>query len=140
MASANLELVRSIYAAWEHGDFTSAEWAHPEIEYIFADGAHPGPWTGPPAMAKANRGFLAAWQGWRIEADEDRVLDDERVLVFIRMSGRGSTSGLELGQMRDMGANLFRLRSGRVTQLALYWDRQRALTDLGLAPDDSPDS
>lgn len=42
MASANVELVRSIYAAWEHGDFSSTEWACPEIEFVVADGLHPG--------------------------------------------------------------------------------------------------
>jgi len=36
--SPNVELVRSIIEAWERGDYSSAEWAHPEIEYVFADG------------------------------------------------------------------------------------------------------
>jgi ketosteroid isomerase-like protein len=135
MSTANLDLVRSIYAAWERGDFSSAEWADPGIEYIFADGPHPRTWTGLAGMARANRDFLTAWEGWRIQADEYRALDDQRVLVFTRMSGRGKTSGVELGRIRDEGANLFHLRSGRVTRLTLYWDRNHALADLGLASD-----
>ena len=39
--SANVELVRSIHGAWERGDYSSAEWAHPHIELrLFKNGDH----------------------------------------------------------------------------------------------------
>ena len=131
--SANVEFVRSIYAAWERGDYASAEWAHPEIEYLFIDGPSPGSWTGLAEMANALRDILSAWQGLRLEADEYRDLDGERVLVLYHFSsGRGKASGLEVEQMRTQGAYLFYLRDGKVTKLVGYWDRNRALADLGL--------
>jgi ketosteroid isomerase-like protein len=135
MASANLDLVRSIYAAWERGDYSSAEWAHPRIEWVIADGPAPGSWTGLAGMAEGWRDFLSAWQEYRVEADEYRELDGERVLVLAHFSGRGKTSGLEVEQMRARGAHLVHVRDGKVTKSVVYFDRERALADLGLAPE-----
>jgi ketosteroid isomerase-like protein len=131
VSSANLDLVRSIYAAWERGDFSSAEWAHPEIEFAFADGPEPGRWTGLTEMAEHYGDWLRAWKDFRAEPEEYIVLDGERILVLVHNSGRGRTSGLELEQ-RSV-ANFFELRGGRVTRLVLFWDRERALADVGLA-------
>jgi ketosteroid isomerase-like protein len=132
MASANAELVQSISAAWMRGDFGSAEWAHPEIEYVFADGPTPGSWTGVPAMARAWRDWLSAWEELRGEFDEIRELDNERVLELHRFKARGKTSGVELGQMRTQGAMLFHIRDGKVIRLVLWWDSENAFADLGL--------
>jgi hypothetical protein len=126
-------LVRSIYPAWKRGDFSSAEWAHPEIEFMFIGGPTPGSWKGLAGMAEGFRDFVSAWEGFRVEADEYRELDDERVLVLSHFSGRGKTSGLELGQMRTKGAELFQVRGGKVVKFVIHWQRERALTDLGLA-------
>jgi ketosteroid isomerase-like protein len=135
VASANLDLVCSIYTTWERGDFSSAEWAHPEIEYVSADGPAPGGSTGLAGMAEGFRDWLSAWEEWRVEAEEYRELDGERVLVLFHFSARGKTSGLDVGQISTKGASVFHLRGGKVARLVQYFDRKRALADLGLAPE-----
>jgi ketosteroid isomerase-like protein len=130
--SASLDLVRSIYAAWERGDFSSAAWADREIELVWADGPDPGTWRGRGGMAEGFRDVFRAWEDVRAEAEEYREIDGERVLVLDHRSGRGKTSGLELGQVRTEGATVWRLFDNRVTRLVLYWERPRAFADLGL--------
>jgi ketosteroid isomerase-like protein len=132
--SENLDLVRSIYAAWERGDFSSAEWAHPEIEYVMADGPLPGRWTGIAGMVEGTRELLNAWEDYRVEAEEYREPDAERVLVILRARGRGRTSGLELDQAvgGGRGANVWHVQGGTVTRLISYFSVDRALADLGL--------
>jgi ketosteroid isomerase-like protein len=81
---------------------------------------------------KAWRDFLSTWEEYSTEVDECRELDDERVLVLVHRSGRGKISGLELDRMQAKGAGLFHVRGGKVTRLVHYFDRDRALADLGL--------
>jgi ketosteroid isomerase-like protein len=131
MASSNVDLVQSIYADWARGDFHSVDWADPRIEYEHADGPAPGSWRGLAGMEHAFRDFLGTWEDWRVEAEDFRQLDDERVLVPFRFSGRGKASGLELGQVATRGANLFHVRDGKVVRLVQYFDRDRALADAG---------
>jgi ketosteroid isomerase-like protein len=139
MASANLDLVRSIFAAFEHGDFTRApEWAHPDIEYVIVDGPSPGRWTGLPGVAEGTYNFLRAGEDLRLEADEYHELDDERVLVLTLVRGRGRASGLDFAKLRARSAQLFHVRGDKVTRVVVWIDGERALADLGLASEDDP--
>ena len=83
-------------------------------------------------MAEAFRDWLSTWEEWRVEAEEYRELDGERMLVLFHFSARGKTSGLEIEQIWTKGASLFHLRGGQVTRLVQYLDRAKALEAVGL--------
>jgi ketosteroid isomerase-like protein len=131
--SKNLDLVRSIYADWERGDFASTWWADPEIEYVHADGPAQGSWTGLAGMASGWREWLSAWKDLHVEVERYVELDKGRVMVLSRGIARGSASGLDTDQMRSEAAAVFHIRDGTVTRLIITWDRERALADLGLS-------
>jgi ketosteroid isomerase-like protein len=132
MSQENVELVRSLSGPWGRGDFSSAEWAHPDIEWVIADGPAPGKWTGVAGMVAGWREFLSAWEDWRGEAEEYEQLDNERVLVRFHFSARGKASRMEVGEISTKGALLFHLRDGKVIRLVVYLDREHALEAVGL--------
>jgi ketosteroid isomerase-like protein len=133
MSQENVELVRAICAPWGHGDFRSVGWADPEIEFGFGDGPTPGRWKGIAAMAEAWREALGAFDRLEMDVEDAISIDAERVLVLTTNTGRGKTSGFDLGELRTRGANVFRIRDGKVTSLVAYWDRDRALEAVGLS-------
>ena len=81
-------------------------------------------------MAEGHGGWLNVWDEFRVVAEECRELDAERVLVLDQPSGRGKSSGLDVGQK---GATVFHIRADRVIKLTIAWDCKLALADLGLA-------
>jgi hypothetical protein len=73
-------------------------------------------------MAQAWSNWLAgAWENFRVEPEEIRELDDERVLVLVHISAKGRSSGLELDQMRARGVAIFHVRDGTVIRFVAYW-------------------
>ena len=128
--SENLDLVCSIYARWAQGDLDPSEWADPKIEYVVGDGPHPGEHKGLAEVVRTQREIMSAWAEWAVDVESCRELDAERVLVLSQVTGRGDASGLRLKQDR---AAQFHLRDGKVTCHLVWWDRERALADLGLA-------
>jgi ketosteroid isomerase-like protein len=127
-----VELVRSISAAHERGDYSSAEWAHPNIEYVIVGGPTPGSWQGRAAMARAAGDLFSVWDEHRTVVEEVRPLDDERVLVLGHGGGRGKASGVELDAAQWQVAALYQVRDGKVIRSVVYLDRADALADLGL--------
>jgi ketosteroid isomerase-like protein len=130
--SDNLDLVRSIYAAWGRRDYTWTEWADPAIDFVVVGGPSPGHWTGLAGMWRGWQEILSAWDDWRAEEIAYRELDAERILVTFRLAGRGKISGFEASQLGGRAANVFHFDEGVATKLVVYWDADRALADLGM--------
>jgi ketosteroid isomerase-like protein len=131
--SENLDLVRSIYADWERGDFRVTSWADPQLEFVVLGALGvPEARSGLGESGPVWREFLAEWDDFATVAESYRELDHERVLVFHHFGGRGKRSGLAVGPTQSKGACLFHIVRGRVRKLVLYPVRDRALADLGL--------
>jgi ketosteroid isomerase-like protein len=130
--SENLDLVRSVYGSRERGDYSDVGWADPAIEYVIADGPTPATFTGLAELADGMRDLLSVWQDARVIVEEYRELDRERVLVLLRYSGRGKTSGFELDKLSTLGADVVQLQAGKVVRIVKYYDLDRARADLGL--------
>lgn len=126
MSRENVEIVRAILANWASGDFSSTDWADPEIEFVAPfDKAR-----GVEALGQRWREFLLAWD--HFVTTPERFIDagGDRVLVLIRFEGHGRASGTPL--LNFCGAQLFTLRDGKVVRLVLYENRHDALEAVGL--------
>jgi hypothetical protein len=93
--SANLDLVRSIYADWERGIYRTLEWADPNVEYVFVGGPTPGTATGITETSEAFRNWISAWEEWRVHVDEIRELDRDCVFVLFDRDRALADLGLE---------------------------------------------
>ena len=123
-----MEIVRSIFADWARGDYASADWADPDIEFVGADAMES---KGINGLSERWGEFLEAWDHFSTLAEEILDASDDRVLALVRFRGRGRGSGTPVTDFS--GANLFTFRDGKVVRLVLYTDTQEALEAAGLS-------
>jgi ketosteroid isomerase-like protein len=130
MSEENVEIAREIYRGWERGDFSSTQWADPEIEFHLRGGPDEAVHHGVEAMRRAWREWLSAWNDFKTEPQKFFDLGDE-VLVLAEFHGRGKASGVPTETMS--GGCLFSFRDGRVLRLTTFTDRAEALEAAGLS-------
>jgi ketosteroid isomerase-like protein len=131
MSEENVEIVKSLFAAFADRDFASADSVlHPEVEI------RPAIVGGPEGVVyrglKGNREFWAdvdaAWAEFRIEPEEFRDLG-EQVLVFGRAFARAEGSGIALD---EAVAWIAAVREGKIAQFRSFSNQRDALEAAGL--------
>jgi peptide deformylase len=96
-----------------------------------ADLPDAGPFHGPADATAFLAAFRESWEECRVDVEAVLAADESRAVARLRLSARGSDSGLQaFGAL--VGA--FWLRDGRVERLELGRDADDALARAGLAP------
>jgi ketosteroid isomerase-like protein len=129
MSDANLEVVKQIFRDWARGDFSSADWADPQIEFRI-----PGPDShvhhGVESMGRAWAEWLDAFDAFSVFAESFRDAGDKVVVEQI-FRGKGKGSGVPIDEMP--GAAVLTLRDGKVIRFEGYTTLEAALDSAGIA-------
>ena len=122
------EIIRRSYDAFNDRDLaTLEEFIHPEFAVElensigFDRGSHRG-------MAGLRRFFVGYWDSFEeLSVELEQLIGEAPAIVAIVMvRGRGTGSGVLVEQR---GPHLWTFRDGMVASLALYGDRERAISD-----------
>lgn len=128
--SANVELVRSVYAQWRSGDFGTTAWAHEQIEYVNPAGAiEPGIRRGVDAFSRAVASLLDGWESWEMEPERLEAFGDQ-VAVLVRYRARGRGSGVEVAGRESA---LWTVRDEKVVRYEWFHEPAGAFQSAGRA-------
>jgi ketosteroid isomerase-like protein len=120
MSSANVEIVRRAYAAWNAGDYEdAAAMMAPEVEWRLPQNLPDADtWSGASAVRDGLERFLGSWEEFRVEVQE--LIDEgERVVALVRFHGRAALTGLTLTGV-SVDTQVWTLRDGMVVRLEMY--------------------
>jgi ketosteroid isomerase-like protein len=134
--SENLDLVRSLYADWDRGDFSlvdrESEWREtfaPDFEWHTRDDLpDAGVRKGYEGAGRLRDEWVEAFDGMHVELDELIDAGDD-VIAVARLCGRLRGSGHQLDVQETQ---VWHTRDGRVTEVRAYLTRSEALKAVGL--------
>ena len=130
MSQHNVEIVRSVYEDPRGLTASASDKVAPDAEFDFSS-VYPD--TPIVRGVEALRRFRDSgpWGGSPIHFEPERFfdVDDERVLVFVRVSATGHKSG---AQVETRVAHEFTIRDDLLVRFKVYGDRDEALAAAGL--------
>ena len=130
MSEENVEIVRSIYRAWEDGSPADSGLLAEDIEWVNAKEAiEPGTRTGAEAFGEAAASVGGTFEGARIEFE--RFIDaGDTVVVIGTLRGTGRGSGIEIDRRQGYR---WTIRDGKAVRFEWFNDPDEALRAAGLA-------
>jgi ketosteroid isomerase-like protein len=130
--SANVDLIRRGYEAWNQGDLDWVEkFVDSEIEWRgYTHIPESGTLRGRDEVRAWLERFRDAWEQLDIEVD-DLIDTGDQVLALVRFSGTGRGSGVPVEGGAD--AHVWTIHDGRIVAVSLYQGTSEALESLGLA-------
>jgi ketosteroid isomerase-like protein len=128
MSQENVEVVRRLYRAMDARDVEAiAELTHPQVEWIPDSRVGEGPVRGRENVIQFFADRAGMFEDVRTEPERSWERD-EKVLVFLRVTGRGASSGA--GFDIRIG-HLWTIRDRVVVRGEGFGDRKRALETAG---------
>lgn len=129
MSQENVELIRSLYEEWLHGEMGLDKF-DPEIAMVESS-TLPGAASaiGIDAVQRYMESFAKYWDEIRFEPQE-YIDAGERVVVVARLIGRGKTSGIAVERI---WAYVWTVRGQKILRMDGYSSREEALKAVGPA-------
>jgi ketosteroid isomerase-like protein len=132
MSQENIEKLREGYEAFNRGGPPAAlasPYLDPEIEVIESEAIPDSDtYQGKLGLKELLESLADTFEGLRFDPEEFVDVGD-RVLVLVRMTGRGKGSGIEIDELIS---HLWTDGGGRAIRLQAFNDWQQALTAVGL--------
>jgi ketosteroid isomerase-like protein len=125
MSQANVDVIRSIYAAWTEGS-SARGFLHPEIEYVNPpDAVETGTLYGPEAF-----GLIGdAYDDVRVRPDRFVEVGDDVVLVVATLTG--VSRGARIPVERQQGY-VWTVKDGKAIKFSWFNDPRQAFAAAGL--------
>ena len=124
MSSANADVLRRVFEAWNAGDMNAVrDLFDPEAEMYAPEGwPEPGPEIGRDAVMRQFERLRETWDSDSVETVGDYVELGDQVLVRIvwKTVGHGPASPVEFTQRSTV-------RDGRIVRNEYHWDHGQAL-------------
>jgi ketosteroid isomerase-like protein len=126
---SDVELLRSVFAGWERGDFSAGVKLYADGMYFTTaepEGQYEG--EGPAGVRRWMQQFLSTWDFYSVRIDEIEDLGGGSYHAAGEQYARGKESGTETRMPAHVGV---RMEEGKLTRLVFAFSREDAVTRLG---------